>query len=175
MALLRSLSTATNYGERYEAERRPGDPPLSDSSAKLNGIAAFLKLQGLFIAHLSLEPDTSSELVANAVHAAERVPAWMELRVFGASARSGRLFALGCAQLLAEQRAVLERIVDEQIEDPEPIEAILAECPIPAGEESESAEEIFARSGAALQANFQATLVIARDLDEWIEEMLDKQ
>ena len=52
----------------------------------------------------------------------------------------------------------------------EQIEASLAESPIPTGSEGESAEEIFACFGVAFQANFQATLAIARDLDEWLEE-----
>ena len=170
MAILRSLNAATGFRERYEERRKPGDPPMDDAAVAFNGMANFLRMQGLLIAHLALEPETSSELVAHAIHAADRVPAWMELRVFGASDVPERLFALGCAQLLAEQRAALERIIDEQIEDPEQIEASLAESPIPTGSEGESAEEIFACFGVAFQANFQATLAIARDLDEWLEE-----
>jgi hypothetical protein len=175
MAILRSLDGATRFRERYEERKKPGDPPMDDTAVTFNGLANFLHMQGLLIAHLALEPETSSELVASAVRAADQVPAWMDLRVFGASEAPERLFALGCAQLLAEQRAALERIIDEQVEDPERIEESLAESPIPTGSQGESAEEIFICFGLAFQANFQATLAIARDLDEWLEEEMERE
>jgi len=173
-AVLRSLNSVAGYRDRCEAERGPNDPPLDENLVALNGIAVFLKLQGQLIAHMALEPDTSEELMRNATHAAERVPAWMELRVYGGEGRQpGRKFALGCAQLIAEQRLALERILDEQVEEPEPIKEILAECPVPTGEEGESAGELLALARDALTANFMATRATARDLDEWLEEELN--
>lgn len=163
------------YRERLEAEREPGDPPLDDGFVILNGIANFLHVQGMMIAHLALEPDTGSELISASIHAAQRVPAWMEMWVFGEAAEPARMFALGLVQLLGEQRAVIERIVDEQVDDPEPIEAILAERPVPTGADDEDTEELVSGASAALRANFQATLEIARDLDEWLEEMLAEE
>jgi hypothetical protein len=171
--VLRSLRSMQGYRERLEAERKPGDPPLDDTHVMLNAIANFLKLQGMLIAHMAMEPDTSEELMASSVHAAERVPAWMELRVFGSSVdKPGHNWALGLAQLLGEQRAAIEAIVEEQVDDPRPIMEILAAAPVPTGEEGEDAKELFALAGAAMSANFQATLATARDLDEWFEEQL---
>lgn len=51
------------------------------------------------------------------------------------------------------------------------IEGALAERPVPAGTDNESTDELFLRAGEALRANLQATLAIARDLDEWMEEV----
>ncbi len=170
-AILRSIEGALKYRERLEAERKPTDPPLDDAFVTLNGIANFLHVQGMMIACLALEPDTSSELLPASAHAAQRVPAWMEMWVFEEASEPARMFAQGLAQLLGEQRATIERIVEEQVDDPEPIEATLAERPVPAGTDDESTDELFLRAGEALRANLQATLEIARDLDNWLEEL----
>jgi hypothetical protein len=174
-AFLRSLEGSIRRRERYLAALASGDPAVEESAELANELANFLNLQGMMIAHLAMDPDTSDELIAAAPHAGQRVPAWMELHVFGARPGALRLFTLGCAQILAEQRAALERIVDDQVDDPEPIRAILAEHPVPSGDDGESAEELMALSAAAFQANFQGSLAIARDLDEWIEEELAEE
>jgi hypothetical protein len=173
--ILRSLKGAMNFRERYEREREPGDPPPGEPALTFNGMANFLHLQGMLIACLALESDTSSELLSKSAQAAQRVPAWMEMWVYGPSESSMHMFALGCAQLLVGQREALERIVEEQVEEPEPIEEALSECPIPTGEEGESTEELCARTAQAFRANFQATIAIARDLDEWLEEELRRE
>jgi hypothetical protein len=46
--------------------------------------------------------------------------------VFGVRSEPARKFALGCAQLLAEPRAAIERIIDDQLENLEPVETLLA-------------------------------------------------
>jgi hypothetical protein len=173
--ILRSLSAAMNFREGHEAEREPGDPPPGEPSTTFNGMANFLHLQGMLIACLALEEDTASELLSKSAHAAQRVPAWMEMWVYGPSDSSIRMFALGCAQLLAEQREALERILADQVEEPEAVEEALTEWPIPTGEEGESTEELFSRFAKAFHANFQATIAVARDLDEWAEEELRRE
>ncbi len=171
--ILRSLKGAMNFRERYEEEREPGDPPLGEPALTFNGMANFLHLQGMLIACLALEPDTASELLPKSAHAAQRVPAWMEMWLNGPTDSSMRLFALGCAQLLAEHRKALEQIVEDQVAEPAPIEEALAESPIPTGEEEESTDELIVRFSRAFRANFQASIAIARDLDEWAEEELE--
>lgn len=169
-AFLRSLEGARKRHARYlGGEWDEGSD--SDLSNPLNEIANFLNFQGMLIAHLAMDPQTSDELIAASPTAGERVPAWMEMRVFGLQPEPGRRFALGCAQLLGEQRRALERIIDEQIEDPKPIEEILEEHPIPTGDD-EGASELMAGAAGAFHANFEASLAIARDYDEWIEEAL---
>src|SRR4051794_28915669 len=98
-AIVGSLEGAMNFRERSEAEREPGDPPPGEPGITFNGMANFLHLQGMLISCLALEPDTSSELMTKAAHAAQRVPAWMEMWLYGPSESSMHLFALGCAQL----------------------------------------------------------------------------
>lgn len=169
-AFLRSLEGTMRRHERRMRGRRDDGPDLEGDNP-LNEIANFLNLQGMLIAHLAMDPQTSDELIAAAPTAGERVPAWMEMWVFGSQPEPGRRFALGCTQLLGEQRRALERIIDEQIEDPGPIEEILEEYPIPTGED-EDASELMAGAAGAFHANFEASLAIARDYDEWIEELL---
>jgi len=168
-AFIRSLEGAMRRNARFAKGELEGEV-----SNPLNEIARFLNTQGMLIAHLAMDPDTSDELIAASPTAGERVPAWMEMRVFGPQPELGRRFALGCAQLLGEQRLVLERIVDEQIEDPRPIEEILEGHPIPTGED-EDASELMASAAEAFHANFEACLAIARDYDEWIEQLLEER
>lgn len=162
-----------SFRERFEAEEeREGQ--TDEGVAPLNALANFLKFQGVLIAHLALNEDTGEELVQASVHAADRVPAWMEMRVFQRADDPPRQFTLGCVQLLKEQRTALERIAEEQVDDAEPIELLLARGPLPEGSESESNEEMLGACSVGLSANFQATLAIARDLDEWIEEEMQE-
>jgi hypothetical protein len=111
-AFLRSLEGSIRRRERHLAAIESGEPPPDGEAGMANELVNFLNLQGMMIAHLAMDPDTSKELIAASPHAAQRVPAWLELRVFGQRPGALRLFALGCAQLLAEQRAAIERIVD---------------------------------------------------------------
>jgi hypothetical protein len=174
-AVLRSVRSMAHYRERLESERKPGDPPLSETEVILNSIAFFLKLQGLLIAHMALVPEDGAELPQSAVHAAERVPAWMELRVFGPTVdKPGYNWALGFAQLLAEQRETLTEMVEEHLDEPQPVMEMLAASPVPAGGEGEDAQELFALSMAAMTANFQATLATARQFDVWFEAQLEE-
>jgi hypothetical protein len=166
-ALLSSLNGAAKHHARYRAGE-------AEDGEILNWLGNFLNFQGMLIAHLAMEPETSKELIAACPHAGERVPAWMELRIFGTHPQPARMFALGCAQLIASQREAIERIANDQIEDPEPIEEMLAERPVPTGDEGETARELMAACTGAFHANFQACLEIARDLDEWIEEELSE-
>jgi len=161
--------------ERYLAAVEAGDPAAKEGPGMANELANLLHLQGMMIAHLAMDPETSEELIAAAPQASQRVPAWMELHVFGPRPDAVRLFTLGYAQILGEQRAALERIIDDQIEDPEPIIEILAEYPVPTGEDGEDPDELMSLSAGAFHANFQASLAVARDLDEWIEEELEAE
>lgn len=171
MALFRALNNIPTYRRRIEEARGPDDPPLSDAFLALNSLANFLRILSLMIAYLAKDENTRSELLKTVEHAAERVPAWMELRVFGPDDEPDRKFVLGMAQLLGDQRAMIERIVDEQVEDREPIDRFLDEhSSIPTGAADEDVEELLMRTGLAMQANFQAAMIIARGLDDWIRE-----
>ena len=69
---------------------------------------------------------------------------------------------------MGEHRAAIERVVAEQVREPEPIGASLAAAPLPAGSEDESDSELIRAIGLAIGAHLEALVAIARDLDERI-------
>jgi len=174
MALFKVLNRIPVHRRELEEEHDPDSPPLSGAFLALNSLANFIWLLNLVIAYLAKDEDTRAELTEATEHAAERVPAWMDMRVFGPGDEPEHKFVLGLTQLLADQRATIERLVDEQVEDPEPITRFLAEHPVPSGGEGEDTEKLLVAASPAVQANFQSALVIARELDDWVEEERDR-
>jgi hypothetical protein len=170
MAIFRVLKRVPVHRRELEEERDPDSPPPSDGFLALNSLVNLTWLLDLVIAYMAKDEDTRAELTEASKHAAERVPAWMEMRVFGPGDKPEHKFVLGLTQLLADQRATIERLVDEQVENPEPIVRYLAEYPLPSGTEGEDTEELLLVAGPAMEANFQSALLIARELDDWVEE-----
>lgn len=132
---------------------------------------SFYHFQGLLISQLALDLDLRRELGRKMAGVVGRVPAWMEARVYGVEIISARLLALGTAQLMAEHRSAIERIIDDQLEDSESIEAILRESPVPPGASDETSRDIFRALSGVFHAHLQAMVAIARDIDEREEEL----
>jgi len=170
MALFKVFNRIPVHRRELEEEHDPDSPPLSPAFLALNSLANIVWLMNLAISYMAKDEDTRAELREVAELAAERVPAWMEMRVFGPGDEPEHKFVLGLTQLLAGQRETIERLVDEQVEDPEPITRRLAEHPVPSGAEGEGTEKLLIAAGLAMEVNFQSALAIARELDDWAEE-----
>jgi hypothetical protein len=172
MAVLNATGRALRL--RMEA-REDGEWTEERGRAALRDSLDFYHQQGMLISQLALDPDLRRTLGRKMAHAISRVPAWMEARVYGVQVISSRLFALGSVQLMAEHRSAIEQIVDAQVDDPEPIEAVLAENPVPAGTDEETAEELYEQMGGVFSAHLEAMAAIGRDIDEWVEEELAEE
>jgi hypothetical protein len=85
-----------------------------------------------------------------------RVPARLEAKVNGPPLMTIRLFIRGLAELMSEHRQAIERVVAEQVREPQPIEALLAAAPLPAGSDDESDGELMGAIGAAIGAHLEA-------------------
>jgi hypothetical protein len=163
--VLQSLTGAIKSREGWEAQRKDDEPPMSDLQVLLENIVAEVRRHGVILAELAVVPETRAELKAKMPDAVDRIPAWMEMRVFGTPLMTPALFGRGIAQLMGEHREAIERVVAEQVLEPEPIEEMLAEAPVPAGEEEEEEGEVIAGVGQALIAHVKALAEIAHDLD----------
>lgn len=170
--VLKALRLRGPSRERWEELRDEDDPPMSDLQAFLENMIGEVERHGLILAQLAIVPATRSELQASARGAIERIPAWMNAAVYGPPLMTPHLFARGMAQLLGEQRVWFERVLHEQVADPEPIEEVLDEAPVPAGAEEEELGEITEGVGHAMAAHLQALLDIAHDLDDRLRALL---
>jgi hypothetical protein len=164
--VVQTICVAPKSREAWEAQRSEDLPPMSEESVLLENMLQLVHRHGLAIALLAITPDTRAELQASMPGAIERIPAWLEAQVYGPPLMTIRLFARGLAQLMGVHRRAIERILDEQVADPESIAASLTAAPLPAGEEDETDRELMAADGAAIGAHMEALVEIARDLDQ---------
>ncbi len=172
-AVVEAITAAPRSREGWEELRGPGQPPMSEQEVLLENMTEIVKRHGLIIAKLALAPATRDDLEASMPDAVERVPAWLEAKVNGPPLMTVRIFIRGLAQLMGEHRAAIERVVAEQVRNPEPIESLLAAAPLPAGDEGESDPELMAAVGAAIGAHLEALVEIARDFDQMRRDLAD--
>lgn len=66
---------------------------------------------------------------------------------------------------MSAQRREIERVVDEQVSDPEEIEEALAEAPVPDGTGREERFDLMSGVTRALSAHLKALVDIAYDLE----------
>jgi hypothetical protein len=169
MAVINAIKESLLARQSWEAERGQDDPPLEEGRVVLQGAIAHLRCHGHVISHLALLPETRAELRTRMADAIDFVPAWMEARVYGVETMTGRLYACGLCQVLREHRAAIEQVISEQIENPEHIEEVLAEAPIPEARDGETGSEIMNGGGEAMRAHMEVLVAIARVLDEFFE------
>jgi len=166
MAVVQAITAAPKSREGWEELRGPDQPPMSEQEVFLENMTEIVKRHGLVIAQLAVAPETRAELQASMAGAVERVPAWLEAKVNGPPLMTIRIFIRGLVQLMGEHRVAIERVVAEQVHEPEPIEALLGEAPLPSGAEDESDAELMSGVGAAIGAHLEALVEIARDFDQ---------
>jgi len=151
--------------ELLEAERPEGAPPFDDDRVILQNWATLVNRQGKILARLSVSPETRAELMENMPGMLNRAPAWLDAHVQGDQAMTLELFFRGMAQTVTVHRREIERVVAEQVSDPEEIEERLAEAPVPAGTEEEDSSDLMSGVVTALSAHLKALVDIAHDLD----------
>src|SRR6476646_701528 len=161
MQVLQLIRGAFKSREVLEAERPEGVPPFDDDRAMLQNWGSLVDRQGTILAKLSVVPSTRAELMENMPGMLNRAPAWMDAHLQGQEAMTLELFMRGIAQTMAKQREAIERVVDEQVADPESIEEALAEAPVPAASEDEDRSDLMSGVGAVMGAHMKALVDIA--------------
>lgn len=162
--VLHQIGGAFKSREVLEAEWPEDAPPLDDDRVLLNNWAALVQRQGTMLAYLSIIPATRADLMAMMPDMVNRAPAWLEARLQG-EPMTWRIFFTGLAQTAAVHREAIERVVSEQVSDPESIEEALAAAPVPAADPDEDRSELMSGVVSALFAHTRALVDIAYDLD----------
>jgi hypothetical protein len=170
MAVLRALKMGLLARQIWEAERDEGEPPPPEGQIVLQSSIAFLRCQAAIIANLAVVPETRAELKAKMPDTVEYVPMWMEARVFGVETMTSRLYACGMCHVLRQHREAIERIIEEQVSEPEPLEEMLEEAPIPPATDDEGGSEILSGGTEAVNAHMKVLVDIAHDLDKMLLE-----
>ena len=151
--------------EVLDAERPEGMPPFDEDRALLQNWATLVSRQGNILAHLSIVPSTRAELMESMPGMVNRAPAWLEAHLQGGQPMTWELFFRGLAQTVTVHRREIERVVDEQVSNPDEIEEALAEAPVPAGTEDEERSDLMSGVVRALSAHLKALVDIAYDLE----------
>jgi hypothetical protein len=163
--VLRRLRGALKSREGWEAARPDHLPPVNDDQVMLQNLASMIDRQGVILADLAVLPPTKAALKTTMPEMVNRAPAWLEAHLHGVQEMTLELFLRGIAQTQTEQREAFERVVAEQVSDPEPIEETLAQAPVPPGSEEESRSEIMSGVFQAMAAHTKALADIAHDLE----------
>jgi len=166
MLVLQSLTGAIKSREGWEAQREEDEPPMTDLEVFLENTVEEVRRHGVVLAHIAVVPETRAELQARMPGAVNRIPAWLDARVYGPPLMTPGLFIRGIAQLMGEHREAIERVVAEQVQDSEPILEMLAEAPVPEGVEEEEDSAVTTGVSQAMAAHVQALADIAHDLDD---------
>ncbi len=150
--------------EVLEAERPPYVPPYDEDRALLQNITTTVSRQGKVLARLSVVAETRADLTARMPGIASRVPAWLDAHL-EERPKTWEVFLDGIAQMMAEHRKAIEQVLEEQVADPDAIEEVLAEAPVPCGTSEETRDEL--RSGVlqVMLAHTKALADIAYDLE----------
>jgi len=173
MQVLQLIRGAFKSREVLEAERPEGVPPFDDDRAMLQNWGSLVDRQGTILAKLSVVAASFEKLMENMPGMLNRAPAWMDAHLQGQEAMTLELFMRGIAQTMAKQREAIERVVDEQVADPESIEEALAEAPVPAASEDEDRSDLMSGVGAVMGAHMKALVDIAYDLETQVGKFID--
>jgi hypothetical protein len=175
MWVLAMIKGAFKSREVWEAERPDYVPPFDDDRAMLQNWASLVSRQGSLLAHLSVVPSTRAELKVRMPGLLNCAPAWMDAHIQGQQEMTLKLFMRGIAQTMTKHREEIERVVAEQVSDPESIEEVLAEAPVPAGTEEEDRSDLMSGVGRALSAHTKALVDIAYDLEMQFGAIIDPE
>jgi hypothetical protein len=151
--------------EVLEAERPDDVPPYSDDLVLLQNWGTLIDQQGMMLAYLSLVPATRAELKESMPGLLDRSPAWLDARLQGKPLMSWDLFFRGAAQTVAVHRREIERVVAEQVGEPEEIEEALADAPVPAGTDDEDRSDLLSAVSLTMTAHLKALVDIAYHLE----------
>lgn len=150
--------------EVWEAEWPADAPPLDDDRVLLNNWAALVQRQGWLLPRLTVIGPTRTDLMEMTPRTVDQTPAWLDARLQGEPI-TWRILMTALAQVATVHRDAIERVVSEQVSDPEPIEEALAEAPVPAAPPEEDRSELMRAVVEALFAHTKALAGIAYDLE----------
>jgi hypothetical protein len=167
--VLKAIRTVLTHPDTWEEVNDPEMPEEQRGRMTLERCVAHLRCHGILISNLSLHPHTRVELREQTDAVLEFVPAWAEATVYGVEKMSGRLYAVGQCQVLRVHRAALERIISEQILDPDSFLETLAAAPIPEAGDDEPGDEILAGANMAMTAHMKVIVDLAHSLDRFFE------
>lgn len=162
LQVIARLKKAFKSREAWEAEF-PEKGPLEEDWVMLQNWFSIVQEMGMVLAHLSVAPNTRAELLSDMDGIVNRSPAWLEAHLEGQQVMTLDLFLHGVAQTLEKQRAAIERVVDEQVDEPASIEEALVNAPVP--EENEPRSDLFPAIGEVIGAHTKALVDIAYDLE----------
>lgn len=171
--VLDTIKGAFKSREVLEEERPEGVPPFDESRAMLQNWATLIGRQGRLIGHLSVVPETRTELLERMPDMLNRAPAWMNAHMEGVEEMTLKLFMRGIAQTMTEHRKAIERVVEEQVAEPDGIEETLAGAPVPAGTEEEDRSDLMEGVCDAMTAHTKALVDIAYDLEMQVRALLE--
>jgi hypothetical protein len=126
--------------------------------------ASTIERTGMLLAHFSILPRTKAELLEEMQGLFNRTPAWQRASA-GEEPMTYELFVRGLRQTVAVQRRAFERVIAEQALDPEAIEAVLAEAPVPTDDPVEPDEKPITPVSDASLAHIKALVEIALDIE----------
>jgi hypothetical protein len=158
--------------EVMEAERPEDMAPFKEGGDVLYRWAATLDRQGVILAHLSAIPETKAELMSRMPGLVNCAPVWLDARLVGVTQPTAVLFLRGLAETLGIHRIEIERVVAEQVVDPEDVEAALEEATPPPGAKDETQSQLIHGVGQAMMAHTKALVEIAYDLEMQIGHRL---
>jgi hypothetical protein len=162
MRVIALMKEAFKSREEWEAEY-PDLSPLGEDWVLAQNWALTVQRQGMVLAHLAVVPQTRTELITEMEGIVDRAPAWLDAHFQGQQVMTLDLFLEGITQTLTRQRAAIERVAAEQVDDPESIEEALAKAPVPLGTEARS--DLLPGVGKAIAAHTKALVDLAYDLE----------
>ena len=119
------------------------------------------------LARLSLAVETRLKLIERMPDLAKSVPAWLDAHLEDVP-MTWEIFLRGIAQMMAEHRAAIEQVVEDQVGDPEEMKTSRPEAPVPTGDEPRS--ELMDGVFKVLTAHTKALADIADHLERGSEE-----
>ena len=154
--------------------RNEEEPTKEESKAMFEFWGSVIQCQGVILAQMSMFPWRKAELKSNMSGIVNRAPALINAHYQGERALTLELFAEGIAQVMATQRAAFEQVLAEQVSDPAPLQALLADAPVPAAPEEMARGELLAALAKAMNAHTEALTGIAADVDVKLREYLER-
>lgn len=150
--------------EVWEAEWPADAPPLDDDRVLINNWAALVQRQGWLLPRLTVIGPTRAALMEMTPATVDETPAWLNARLRDEPI-TWRILMTALAQVATVHREAIERVAAEQMIDPEPIEEILGEAPVPGAAPEEDRSELMGGVIKALFAHTKALAAIAYDLE----------
>ena len=153
---------------------QPDEPTDAESRAMLECWRAVVQRQGLILARLSLLPWRRSELKSNMPSIMNRAPAWLDAHYRGEQTMTLELFAHGIAETMTTQRVAFEQVLVDQVSGRAPLQALLAEAPIPPDPNKLSRSELLAALAQAMSAHTEVLVGIAADVDAKLQSISNR-